>query len=143
MRDAHELSGHRGIQATLKLLYHTQGFWWPRLGSDVSSVVSECEPCQRFTVTKRGFHAARQSTSAFPMDHVEMDLITGLPTSDGFTVLLVVLDSFRVFCFVKPLPTKSASCAGRALFDLFSLIGSPKVLQSDQGSEFESKAWVM
>ena len=139
VRDAHELSGHRGIQATLKLIYHTQGLWWPQLGSDVSSVVSDCEPCQRFTVTKRGFHAARQSSSAFPMDHVEMDLITGLPTSEGFTVLLVVLDSFTGFCFVKPLPSKSAVCVGRALFELFSLIGSPKTLQSDQGSEFNNR----
>ena len=67
-----------------------------------------------------------------------MDLITGLPSSDNFTVLLVVLDIFTGFCIVKPLHSESASCVGQALFDLFSLLGAHKTLQSDQGSEFDN-----
>lgn len=66
-----------------------------------------------------------------------MDLARPFPEStDGNVFLLMVIDVCMCFMFLKPIHDKQAITVGKALFDLFCLIGFPRILQSDNGAEF-------
>lgn len=128
--------GHFGREAIYKKLYNS-GFWWPKMRDDIQSVIAECDKCARFTVVKRGFHPAAAITAEGPMCHLQLDTSVHLPpTPDGFTVLLVIMCVFTGFVFLRALKSKDAEEIARVLWDVCSLFGLPKIIQSDNGSEF-------
>ena len=56
---------------------------------------------------------------------------------DGeFRYLLNYIDHGIKYLFSIPIVRKRASCIAIALFQIFTLIGPPMILQSDNGSEF-------
>ena len=57
--------------------------------------------------------------------------------SDTFKYILVVLDVFSRYIFLRPLKSKSSGEVAGILLRIFSDTGPPKRLQSDQGSEFK------
>ena len=46
------------------------------------------------------------------------------------------MDICTCFTFLRPLPDKRACTVAKELFEIFSIIGFPKILQSDNGKEF-------
>jgi transposase InsO family protein len=56
-----------------------------------------------------------------------------------FTFLLVVVDIFSKFIFIRPLLTKSSVEVAYALQCIFFENGPPLIMQSDNGLEFTSK----
>jgi len=72
-----------------------------------------------------------------PGEHIAIDLAGPLPLTKNKNVrLLVVVDVCTRFVFLRPLPNKKGLTVANALWDLFCLIGFPKILQSDNGREF-------
>jgi hypothetical protein len=66
-----------------------------------------------------------------------MDLIDMQTLSDGeYKWLLNYQDHFTKLCFLRPLKAKSAMEVAAALIDIFTHIGVPHILQSDNGREF-------
>jgi hypothetical protein len=60
---------------------------------------------------------------------------------DGnFRFLLNYIDHGIKFLFSVPIIAKRASCIALALFEIFTIIGPPMILQSDNGSEFHRAA---
>ena len=53
--------------------------------------------------------------------------------------LLVLVDVCTRFVFLRPIPNKEAITVAKTLFDIFSLVGFPQILQSDNGKEFANK----
>ncbi len=128
--------GHFGREAIYKALLNA-GHWWPNLRDQIQSVISSCDPCTRFTVTKAGFNPASFITAAGPWDHIQMDCCVHLPASkDGYTALLVIIDVFTGFVVLRPLKTTSAELVAHELWQLCCTFGLPKILQSDNGPEF-------
>ena len=77
-------------------------------------------------------------TASFPGDHLQMD-VAHLPRSrDNYTNLIVFIDVFTGFVILRPLLHESSESVARALLDVISLIGPPRILQSDQGRPFVS-----
>ena len=48
-----------------------------------------------------------------------------------------MLDVFSRFLFLRPLTSKYAAEVASTLLQLFSDVGPPKIVQSDQGGEFK------
>src|SRR6185312_6517224 len=133
--DAH-LFGHFGREAIFKRLWH-QGYWWPDMRTDITNELINCDACTRFVVTKSGFHPVQSITALGPGDHYQVDTSVHLPPSpDGHVALLVLIDVFTGFIVLRPLKDTTAETVARKLWKIFSLIGYPKILQSDNGSEF-------
>ena len=131
--------GHFGREAIFKKLW-SKNLWWPKMREDIQTVVNNCDACNRFTVTKSGFNRASFITSDGPWEHVQIDCSVHLPISpDGFTVLLVIIDVFTGFIILRPLKTNSADIVARKLWKVFAIFGIPKILQSDNGSEFSNE----
>ena len=81
-----------------------------------------------------------RSSSVFKQVQIDLVTMEGLPTAssdDGYKYVLVVLDVFSRFIFLRPLKSKSSVEIASHLIQLFSDTGPPKRLQSDQGKEFK------
>ena len=73
----------------------------------------------------------------------QVDLIDFQSMPDGnFNFLLNYVDHGIKFCVVKPLHRKTAKAVAYALYDTFTLIGCPQILQTDNGREFKNKSLV-
>ena len=130
------LFGHFGREAIFKALYN-KGYWWPKMRDEIENAIASCDPCNRYTVVKSGFNPSQFITSSGPWDHIQLDTSVHLPVSPGgYTALLVIIDVFTGFVFLRPLKTNSAEIVARKLWKVCCIVGIPKIIQSDNGSEF-------
>ena len=128
--------GHFGVEAIFRQLY-TKGWWWPKMRDEIGEQLKACDACARFTVVKAGFHPAQAITALCPADHIQIDTSVHLPQSpDGYTTLLVCIDVFTGFVILRAMKNSQAETVAAELWSIFALIGLPKILQSDNGSEF-------
>jgi hypothetical protein len=71
----------------------------------------------------------------------QVNLIDYQSMPDGdFCFLLNYIDHGVKFLFSIPLTCKHASCIAVALLEIFTVVGSPMILQSDNGNEFNTAA---
>lgn len=128
--------GHFGVTAVLRGLL-SSGKHWPGMRSDITKTLKDCNNCQKWTVTKKGYHPLTPVIAHAPMDTVATDTSLSFTTShDGMNVLLILIDVFTRFVFLQALPDKSAASVATALFVIFCNFGFPKVIISDNGSEY-------
>ncbi len=100
-------------------------------------MIADCAPCQRYNIGKKGFHPLQTNTASLPWDHIAVDLVTPLPVSkNGEDTLLVIVDIMSKFAILKSLKSKVMMDVARALLEVCGTFGIPKILQSDNGTEF-------
>ena len=73
-----------------------------------------------------------------PWQMVAVDILTVPVSTNGNKCILVVQDYFTKWADAIPLPNQSASMITSALLKLFSQMGMPDIIHSDQGHNFES-----
>ncbi|KAI2651157.1 Transposon Ty3-I Gag-Pol polyprotein [Labeo rohita] len=83
------------------------------------------------------------SVPSRPWSHISLDFVTGLPPSQGNTVVLTVVDRFSKATHLIPLPKiLSARETAVAVIDhVFRIHGLPTDVVSDRGPQFVSKFW--
>lgn len=57
----------------------------------------------------------------------------------GNNFILVVIDMLSRYILIIPVPNKSALTIGKQLVDIFNTMGYPKIINHDQGLEFNNK----
>ena len=139
---AHEtpMSGHLGINKTYhKILKH---FYWPGLKSDVSQHCKSCHTCQMVGKPNQTIPKANlQPIPAFdePFSRIIIDCVGPLPkTKSGCQYLLTIMCASTRFPEAIPLRNIKTKTIVKALVKFFTLVGLPKSIQSDQGSNFMS-----
>ncbi len=77
------------------------------------------------------------------MKQISLDFVTGLPKSQGNTVILVVVDRFSKACHLIPLPKIPTACqtADFMMQHVFRIHGFPQYMVSDRGSQLISQFW--
>ena len=107
IENAH-LLGHFGTQATYKRLQH-DGKVWPGMKRHIAEYIRSCIPCTRFKVLKKGYHPLTSLKADSPMDHIVIDLLSGLPTTENrLNYVLVVVDVASRFTWLRAITSKSA-----------------------------------
>uniref|UniRef100_A0A4W5P1G0 Integrase catalytic domain-containing protein n=1 Tax=Hucho hucho TaxID=62062 RepID=A0A4W5P1G0_9TELE len=78
-----------------------------------------------------------------PWSHISMDFVTGLPASEGNTVVLVVVDRFSKAAHFIPLPKlpSAKETADLILQNVVRIHGTPVDIVSDRGPQFMSRYW--
>ena len=72
----------------------------------------------------------------------QMDIIDLRSIADGdFKYLLNYIDHCTKYLFCIPLKSKTARVVAQALVQIFTIIGPPKILQTDNGGEFVGVAY--
>ncbi len=129
---------HPGAKATSKLL--TARYVWPNVRKDVRQWCKVCMECQRSKITRH--NKAPVGTFANPdarFDHVHIDLVGPLPTCQGFTYLLTMVDRFSRWPEAVPITDLSAETVARAFVARWvATFGVPAIVTTDRGSQFES-----
>lgn len=136
----HSLS-HPGANATIKLM--SQKYVWHGMAKQVRQWAKTCLQCQRAKVHRH----TRAPLSTFDVperrfDHLNIDIVGPLPSSQGFTHLLTIVDRFTRWPEVIPLSDiTTPTCARALVFHWISRFGLPTDISSDRGSQFTSELW--
>jgi hypothetical protein len=135
------IAGHMGVNKTLARLQ--ANFWWENMKQDVQTFVSQCLICQQVkydTKKPAGLLQPLPIPSAIWED-LSLDFITGLPPSNGFTVILVVVDRLSKGVHLAALPTNFTAHKVATVFldQVCKLHGFPRSLVSDRDRIFVSK----
>lgn len=137
LKIAHEESGHQGADRTLARL--SEMAYWVGQGRDV---LRHCRHCTRCQITKSPENkpAPLQPIIARrPWELVGVDILKVPLSRHGNQYLLVAQDYFSKWPFAQPMPDQKAERIVQVLKDnIFSLVGPPQKLHSDQGRNFES-----
>lgn len=138
---AHEglLGGHQGRRRTLHRV--AEQFFFPKMRAKIFSWVQECEVCQ---LVGHNTDQTRAELGKVPIvegvfDYQELNLMGPFPNSGGGNkFLLVATNHTSRFVHVAPLRNITALSVAKALLKYFSFVGFPKMVVSDQGSQFLS-----
>ncbi len=97
---------HPGVNRTIFLV--KQRFWWQSMARDIRLFVLSCSVCAISKTSNRPPAGLLQplSVPSRPWSHISLDFVTGLPPSQGNTVVLTVVDRFSKATHFIPLPEK-------------------------------------
>nr|GEZ44303.1 Ty3/gypsy retrotransposon protein [Tanacetum cinerariifolium] len=137
------IEGHAGILKTYKQM--AAELYWVGMKQDVTKLVSECEIFQRNKYSNMVPGGLLQPL-ALPdkvWDEFSMDFIEGLPKSDGFATILVVVDRLSKYSHFIPLrhPYTASIVAAAFLREIVRLHGIPIAIVSDRDKIFLSNFW--
>uniref|UniRef100_A0A8C1TD20 Gypsy retrotransposon integrase-like protein 1 n=1 Tax=Cyprinus carpio TaxID=7962 RepID=A0A8C1TD20_CYPCA len=137
----HALSGHLGVTKTYnRILRH---FFWPGLKRDVVRFCRICHICQLTGKPNQLIPPAPLSPipvvgEAF--EQVLVDCVGPLPkTKSGNQFLCTIMCRVTRFPEAVPLRKITAPAIVKTLLQFFSTFGLPKVIQTDQGTNFLSR----
>lgn len=141
MQVAHDipLGGHMGNRKTRKRLL--QNFFWPGMFKDVADYCRSCPQCQRSVAKGKAKKANLVSIPPIcePFARVAIDKVGSLSrTKRGNRYILTFIDYGKKYPEAIPLKTIDTKAVAEALLGIFSRLGIPKELLSDQGSNFTS-----
>ena len=136
----HLWSGHLGITKTYDRVLRQ--FFWPGLKRDVSLFCRTCHVCQ---VTGKPNQVIKPAplhpvpAIGEPFEHVLVDCVGPLPkTKSGNQFLLTIMCVATRYPEAIPLRSITAQSVVKALIKFFSTFGLPKIVQTDQGTNFLS-----
>ena len=135
MKRAH-LHGHLGAADMVRMIKSSQRVYWRNIFRDCQQLVSSCIQCQRFNIGVHGYHPPKNVEALLPFDHIRVDLKEMTISKNGNKFILVVIDVATRFIFLRAVPDKGMYTIAQVLLRLFCDIGFPKILGSDNGTEF-------
>ena len=132
------MAGHLGVRQTLHRVL--QNLYWPGVMGDVRRFCRSCDICQR-TVDKGTVSRAPAQNMPLvnvPFDKVSIDLVGPIsPMSGrGHRYILTLVDFATRYPEALPLRVVDSETIAEALLSIFSRVGIPSVLLSDNGPQF-------
>ena len=126
--------GHMGLQRTKALA--RSYMWWPNIDNDIDEANYSCTNCQE---EKRKMPPKAQTSNweecSRPMERIHVDFagpINGL-------YFLIMVDSFSKWPEVIPMECTNSSQTVSTMRTIFSRLGIPETLVSDNGPQFISR----
>lgn len=137
---SHDQTGHLGVNKTYNHILRY--FFWPRLKRDVAAYIKTCHTCQ---ITGKPNQSIRPAplrpipAIKNPFEHLIIDCVGPLPKSkSGSQYLLTVMCLVTRYPAAYALRNITAKSIVKALSQFIAIFGIPKIIQSDQGSNFSS-----
>ncbi|XP_077318945.1 uncharacterized protein LOC143940971 [Lithobates pipiens] len=142
LKVAHEipLAGHLGITKTRGRLVHN--FYWPRMLADIADYCRSCVTCQRVGKVGDVHKAPLKPLPVIdePFKRVAVDIVgpLAIPSSSGKRYILTVVDYATRYPEAVALSCLRTDKVADALLGIFTRVGFPAELISDQGPQFVS-----
>ena len=142
MQTAHEslLGGHQGTKKTTdKILTN---FFWPGMNSDITRYCRSCDVCQRTLAKGRVTKVplGKMPLIEVPFERIAVDIVGPIhPMTDQKNrYILTVVDYATRYPEAIPLPSIETERVAEALVSIFTRVGIPKEMLTDQGTQFTS-----
>ena len=142
LKTAHDgvMSGHFGIRKTTDKILSQ--FYWPGLRRDVREYCRSCDTCQK-TIPKGRvgkLPLGKMPLIDTPFSRIAIDLIGPMhpPTDEGHRFVLTVVDYATRYPEAVALKRIDTESVAEALIDIYSRVGVPREVLSDQGKQFTS-----
>ena len=133
--------GHPGIEKTQEIIQ--RDFWWPQMKNDLTKYIKACQKCQRAKPdrTKRAAPLHPHNIPEGPWEVISVDLMGPLPESQGYDMIMVVVDRFSKYAYFLPTNATVTSKGIARLFinHVFRDHGFPIKVISDRGTQFVSR----
>jgi hypothetical protein len=130
------LFGHFGANSMITKI-HNDGMHWKNIKEEALDIVKECEQCLQFNLGSKAYRPLTSIMADAPGDHWAIDLGTlNVTSSEGSNYIMVMVDIFSRFCVIRAIPDKTAVTVAKEVIKVFCDFGFPKILQSDNGTEF-------
>ena len=141
LRTAHEsmLAAHGSLRKTKSKIYKL--FFWQGLDGDVKKYVRSCDVCQRAKAPRRcdRVELGRMNQISTPFFKVALDIAGPLPLTDNKNrFILTLVDVATRWPEAIPLRNTNKETVIEALTTIFSRIGLPNEILSDNGPQFTS-----
>ncbi|CAG8636217.1 12379_t:CDS:2, partial [Rhizophagus irregularis] len=135
--NAHVQLGHGGVSNTYAKLKSK----WSNVKQDlVVKFISKCITCSLRKNSMTSEIEGKPIIAKSFLSRVQIDLIDFKTRNDNeFKYILHIRDHFSRYSWAKPITSKSASEVAGCLFEIFTEIGPPTILQSDNGKEFTAE----
>lgn len=133
VRECHENRNHRGISETYNYLKRTHYF--PLMQEIINKTINNCEICETLKYDRNPPKIKFQltETPSQPLDILHTDIYTVNGKS-----ILTVIDKFSRYATGYTLPSKTSICVLKSLKSFMNILGIPKKIVCDQGTEFNS-----
>lgn len=134
----HDEIGHLGVEKTLERIKRT--YWFPKMAKFVKKYVQACLECAfaKKTSTNEGhLHTIAKVEVPFHTLHID-HLGPFVRSKRGNSYLLVIVDAFTKFTFVRPVRNTKTQTTIRTLEDIFYTFRNPDRIISDRGTSFTS-----
>ena len=134
-------SGHLGAKKTeVRIL---PNFFWPGLRQDVIRFCRSCDVCQR-TVKKGSVRKVPLGSMPLidtPFKRVAVDIVGPIapPSEAGHRYILTLFDYATRYPEAVPLKKITTEAVAEALLDIYSRVGIPEEVLTDQGTQFMSE----
>ena len=132
MREHHDppAVGHPGRAKTLQLLQRK--YYWPNMQSDIMKYIRNCHTCQRARIRRHAPYGVLRPLliPEQPWEDISIDFVTGLPASDGFNTICVIVDRFSKQWHLCPCNDTIDAPGLSELFikEVFRLHGLPRTI---------------
>ena len=130
------VAGHQGIDKSMKRL--RQVAYWVNMARDVEKHCRECLRCQQSKLPKPNKAPLVSMPIGKPWQMVAVDVLEVPISTKGNRYLLVLQDYFTKWADAILLKNQTAATITEKLIQVFSVMGLPSILHSDQGRNFES-----
>ncbi|KAH0784702.1 hypothetical protein KY290_004300 [Solanum tuberosum] len=140
---ASKIGGHAGVAHTFHRL--SSNFYWVGMRSDVKKFISKCQICQQMKDSQLK-PAGLLSPLPIPSEifaEISMDFITSLPSSQGRTVILVIVDRLSKYGHFIALSANFTSQKVAEVFvqEFVRFHGFPTKIIFDRDPIFISEFW--
>jgi hypothetical protein len=134
------VGGHSGVLPTYHRIKHL--FIWPRMKEDIQEYIKHCTICQQAKVDHVKIPGLLQPLPVLDQAWkvVCRDFIEGLPKSQRYDSILVVIDKFTKYAHFIPLshPFTALQVAQAYMENVYKLHGLPDSIVSDRDKIFTS-----
>jgi len=89
-----KIAGHFGTYKTIGMV--RANLYWPKMDENITEYVRSCDVCQRNNVVRHKKFGLLEPLEVpmRPLTAISMDFIVGLPKSNGYTKIWVIIDRF-------------------------------------------------
>ncbi|CAG9122295.1 unnamed protein product [Plutella xylostella] len=134
----HDEIGHFSVEKTLERIKKT--YWFAKMSKFVKKYVQACLECaysKKCSTTEGLLHSINKVEVPFNTLHID-HLGPFVRSKRGNCYLLVIVDSFTKFTFIKPVRNTKSQTTIRVLDDIFYTFRNPDRIISDRGTSFTS-----